>query len=183
MLIERLFSTGIMQMGPSRVDPQRQVGVFNPAALAGLPALRSAELARFRWIAGEWTYGNAVPATSVSPAYSDIGAARFSFNEKTNWICMVRPDGEEIPQITFDPFSRQWIYLLIKGSFGMLRSAEGWNGDCIAFSGLMTMIGINTDWRMTWTLHGQDHFSFVNEERAPNGAWTYIDEWRFQRKS
>ena len=183
MLIERLFSTGIMQMGPSRVDPQRQVGVFNPAALAGLPALRSAELARFRWIAGEWTYNNAVPATAVSPAYSDIGAARFSFNEKTNWICMVGPDGEEIPQITFDPFSRQWIYLLIKGSFGMLRSAEGWNGDCIAFSGLMTMIGINTDWRMTWTRHGHDHFSFINEERAPNGAWTYIDEWRFHRKS
>ena len=183
MLIEQLFSTGIMKMGPSRLDPQRQVGVFNPAALAGLPALRSAELEKFRWIAGEWNYDNAVPATAASPAYTDIGSARFSFNEKTTWITMVAPDGEEFPQITFDPFSRQWIYLLTKGSYGMLRSAAGWSGDSIAFTGRMTMIGIDTEWRMTWTRHSSDRFSFVNEELAPNGAWAYIDEWRFHRKS
>ena len=183
MLMEQLFSTGIMKMGPSRIDPQRQVGVFNPAALGGLPALRAAELEKFRWLPGEWSYENLVPATSVSPAYCDIGSARFLFHEKSNWICMVMPDGEEIPQITFDPFSRQWIYLLTKGSYGMLRSAEGWKGDSIAFSGLMTMIGINAEWRMTWSRQGQDGFSFVNEERAPDGSWVYIDEWRFQRKS
>jgi hypothetical protein len=28
MLIEELFSRGIMTMGPSRLDPCRQVGVF-----------------------------------------------------------------------------------------------------------------------------------------------------------
>jgi len=183
MLMEQLFSTGIMKMGPSRPDPERQVGVFNPAALAGLPALRAAELEKFRWIAGEWTYENRVPATAVSPAYDDILGARFLFNGKSNWICMVMPDGEEIPQITFDPFSRQWIYVLIKGSYGMLRSAEGWKGDRLAFTGLMTMIGINTEWRMTWIREGEDRFSFVNEERAPDGTWAYVDEWRFQRKS
>jgi hypothetical protein len=183
MLMEQLFSTGIMRMGPSRMDPRRQVGVFNPAAVSGLPALRSVELERFRWIAGEWRFENAVPATSVSPAYGDIGSARFSFNEKSNWICMMAPDGEEIPQITFDPFSRQWIYLLTKGSYGMLRSAEGWKGDSIAFTGLMTMIGINTEWRMTWTRQGPDRFAFVNEERVSDGSWAYIDQWRFQRES
>ena len=67
MLMERLFSSGIMKMGPSRLDPQRQVGVFNPASVAGLPELRAAETEKFRWIAGEWNYENAVPATSVSP--------------------------------------------------------------------------------------------------------------------
>jgi hypothetical protein len=103
MLMERLFSTGTMKMGPSRLDPQRQVGVFNPASVAGLPGLRAAEMEKFRWIAGEWDYENAVPATRVSPAYGDIGVARFSFNPKTNWICMVAHDGSEIPQITFDP--------------------------------------------------------------------------------
>jgi len=87
MLIERLFSTGIMQMGPSRVDPRRHVGVFNPAALDGLPALRAAELAKFRWITGEWTYENAVPATAVSPAYTDIGTARFSFSLGAAELC------------------------------------------------------------------------------------------------
>jgi hypothetical protein len=182
MLMEELFSKGIMKMGPSRVDPERQVGVFNLEVVASLPALRAAELEKFRWLAGEWTYENAVPATPVSPAYSDIGSARFSYNEKTNWICMVAPNGEETPHITFDPFSRQWIYLLMKGSFGILRSAEGSKGDVIAFTGLMTMIGINTEWRMTWTRHGPDRFSFVNEEQTDAGSWAYIDEWRFQKK-
>ena len=129
MLMERLFSTGIMKMGPSRVDPRRQVGVFNPVFVADLPALRAAELEKFRWITGEWAYENAVPATSVSPAYGDIGSARFSFNQKTNWINMVAPDGTETPQITFDPFSKQWIFLLMTGSYGILRSAPGWSGD------------------------------------------------------
>jgi hypothetical protein len=156
--------------GTSRLDPERQVGVFNPAALAGLPALRAAELDKFRWLAGQWTYQNRVPATSVSPAYTDVGSARLSLNEKNNWICMLMPDGEEFPQITFDPFSRQWIYLLTRGSYGMLRSTAGWQGDSIAFTGLMTMIGINTEWRMTWTRHGDDRFSFMNKERAPDGS-------------
>jgi hypothetical protein len=183
MLMERLFSTGIMKMGPSRVDPERQVGVFNPGFVAGLPALRAAEMEKFRWLAGEWTYENTVPATSLSPAYRDIGSARFSFNEKNNWICMVAPDGEETPHITFDPFSRQWIYLLIRGSYGILRSPQGWNEDKIEFSGLMTMIGLNCEWRMTWSREGTGQFSFINEERNQDGSWAYIDQWRFQRKS
>ena len=182
MLIERLFSSGIMQMGPSRVDPQRSVGVFNPAAVAGLPALKAAEMEKLRWMAGEWNYENEVPETRVSPAYSDIGSARFSFSEKTGWISMVAVDGQETPNITFDPFSKQWIYLLIKGSYGILRS-EGWKGDSIVFTGLMTMIGINTDWRLTMTRHSTDNFSFINEERGEDGSWTYIDQWRFERKS
>ena len=182
MLMERLFSSGIMQMGPSRVDPQRQVGVFNPHAIAELPALRAAEMEKIRWMAGEWKYENSVPATPVSPAYTDIGSARVSFNEKTGWICLVGPDGQETPNITFDPFSKQWIYLLIRGSYGILRSAQGWTGDTIAFTGLMTMLGIDTDWRISMTRHGADEFSFVNEEREEGGEWAYIDEWRFRRE-
>ena len=79
MLMEQLFSRGIMQMGPSRVDPQRQAGVFNPTFVAGLPALRAAEMEKFRWMAGEWAYENKVPATRISPAYTDIGSAALFF--------------------------------------------------------------------------------------------------------
>jgi len=181
MLMEQLFSRGIMQMGPSRVDPQRQVGVFNPTFVAGLPALRAAEMEKFRWMAGYWDYEIKVPATRVSPTYTDIGSARFSFNEKMNWISMVTPDGQETPNITFDPFSKQWIYLLIKGSYGILRS-PGWENDTIAFTGMLTMIGINTDWRLTLRREGNHAFSFVNEERRDDGSWAYIDEWRFVRR-
>ena len=183
MLIEQLFASGVMQMGVSRVDPSRQVGVFNPNAVSGLPALRTEKMKEFAWIIGEWTHENAVPATRANPAYTDVGSGRFSLGEKGNWICMVAPDGRETPNITFDPFSRQWIYVLMTGAYGMLRSQDGWHDNQIAFTGLMTMLGFNCEWRMRWTKEGDDLFSFINEERHADGSWTYIDEWRFTRKS
>jgi hypothetical protein len=53
MLIEELFSRGIMTMGPSRNDPTRQGGIFDSRYTAPLPALRAQHLEQFRWIAGE----------------------------------------------------------------------------------------------------------------------------------
>jgi hypothetical protein len=183
MLMERLFSSGVMQMGPSRADPARQVGAFNPNFVSALPALRAAKMEEFRWIAGEWNYENAVPATPANPAYADVGSCRYSLCEKSNWICIVGPDGREIQHITFDPFSKQWIYLLMQGAYGILRSQDGWTNGRIAFTGPMMMLGINCDWRLTYLRDGNDRFSFVNEERKDDGSWEYIDEWRFLRKS
>ncbi len=57
MQMEQLFSRGIMQMGPSRVDPQRQVGMFNPGFVAGLPYLRAAENIRQRGTRQRWLLG------------------------------------------------------------------------------------------------------------------------------
>jgi hypothetical protein len=180
LLIEKLFSQGIMKMGPSRVDPGRQVGVFVPAFVSSLPALRASEMEKFSWLIGDWNHENLVPATRLSPAYTDIGTTSFSMCE--DGICHVGPGGREIPNLTFDPFSRQWIYMLLRGSYGILRSPQGWVGDEIVFSGLMTMLGINCEWQMTWTKQGVDQFAFVNEERDDDGAWVYIDEWHFRRK-
>jgi hypothetical protein len=182
MLIAELFSRGIMKMGPSRTDATRQVGVFDPEAISTLPALRTSEMEKFRWLAGEWNYENQVPATSVSPAYSDAGSCKFSYCEKNNWICRVAPDGRETCHITFDPFSRQWIYLLFEGSYGILRSRQGWTGEQIVFSGLMTMLGIDCDWRLTWTKKSDAEFGFLNEERNADGTWAYIDHWKLLRK-
>lgn len=181
-LMEELFSSGVMQMGPSRSDPARQVGVFNPGALADLPALKKSEMEKFRWIEGEWHHENMVPATAISPAYTDVGAGRYAFDAKGDWVCMVAPDGTQTPHITFDPFSRQWIYLLLRGAFGMLRSAEGWMADEIVFTGLMTMLGPTREWRMRWKRDGADLFTFVNEE-CLDGRWTHVDEWRFRRRT
>jgi hypothetical protein len=182
MLIEELFSRGIMTMGPSRRDPGRHVGVFHSDFVASLPALRAAEMERFHWLAGDWNYENDVPATRVSPAYTDVGNSKFALCEKGRWICLVDPDGQKSRHITFDPFSRQWIYVLMQGAYGILRSPQGWIGERIVFSGLMTMIGINCEWRMTWAKTGCDEFGFLNEERSENDSWAYIDEWRFKRK-
>lgn len=61
-LMEELFASGVMQMGPSRLDPARQVGVFNPSFVAGLPALRAAEMEKFRWLSTAMTLMDAIPS-------------------------------------------------------------------------------------------------------------------------
>ena len=182
MLIEELFSKGVMTMGASRVDPSRQVGVFRPEATAGLAAAREAEMAKFRWIAGEWDWANRVPATRANPAYEDIGEGRYSLCEAGTWICRLGPDGKETPQITYDFFGRQWIYVLTRGGYGILRSREGWEGNRIVFTGRMLMLGIDCEWRMTWVKASDDRFHFVNQELLSDGTWAYIDEWHFTRK-
>jgi len=183
MLIEQLFSQGVMTMGPSRHDPHRQVGVFRPDLIPKLNALRAAEMEKFRWISGDWSYENLVPATRLNPAYTDIGSQRFALGEDDSWVSIVSPDGRQHRNITFDPFSEQWIYVLTRGSYGILRSPAGWTGNRIVFSGLMTMLGINCEWRMTWTKTSDDEFAFINEEKTAEGSWAYIDEWRLRRKS
>ena len=85
MLIEQLFARGIMAMGPSRSDPHREVGVFPAGLIERLSAERTAEMEKLRWIEGEWSYENAVPATRLSPAYTDAGTQRFSLCEGNNW--------------------------------------------------------------------------------------------------
>src|SRR5215471_14554658 len=57
-----------------------------------------------------------------------------------------------------------------QGSYGILRSREGWSGERIVFSGFMTMIEVDTGWRMTWVKNGIDQFGFINEERLEGGA-------------
>ena len=45
------------------------------------------------------------------------------------------------------------------------------------------MIGIDTEWRLTLVKDSPDRYLLVNEERAEDGSWAYIDEWRFTRKN
>jgi hypothetical protein len=71
------------------------------------------------------------PGDAVEPGYTDVGSCRFSLSEKDAWICAVAPDGKERRHITADPFSRQWIYVLTQGSYGILRSPQGWIRDRI----------------------------------------------------
>jgi hypothetical protein len=179
-LIERLFADGIVRMGPSRHDPDKSVATLNPEKLASLAALGRPEAERFDWLIGNWRYENPVPATSLSPAYCDGGTATFARSEDGRWICAVTADGRRLPMITFDALSRTWIYVLTNGSYGLLRAA-GWAGNQVVFTGLMTMIGIECNWRMTWTKTGDNEFGFVNEEQLADGSWAYIDEWRYWR--
>jgi hypothetical protein len=187
-LIETLFSENIVRMGPSRVDPARQVATFDPDVAGRLATLRASAMDTFRWLAGEWSYENPVPATRLSPAYCDAGSATFAVSSDGSAMCMVRPgdaegaSGRHVPFLVFDPWSRRWMYMLTQGSYCTLRS-PGWDGNRIVFTGAMTMIGIDCEWRMTWTRRGDDEFTFVNEERLADGSWAYIDEWRYVRKS
>jgi hypothetical protein len=180
-LIETLFSQHIVRMGPSRSDPARQVATFDPKTIGSFAAVRESEMNTFRWLVGEWTYQNPVPATPVSPAYCDLGSALFAESADGASICSVGHDGRQTPLLAFDPWSRRWMYMLTKGSYGILRS-PGWRGHQITFVGTLTMIGIDCEWKMTWTRDDDDEFVFVNEEKLADGSWSYIDEWRYRRK-
>jgi hypothetical protein len=92
----------------------------------------------------------------------------------------MNPDGRCIPMITFDPWSRLWIYVLTNGSYGVLRS-PGWQDGRITFTGTMTMLGVTCEWRMTWSRQGRDAFGFVNEEQSSDGTWAHIDQWFYRR--
>jgi hypothetical protein len=181
-VIEAMFESRVVRMGPARHDPSRQVATFDPLKVRALAVLRESQLQTFLWLIGAWNYENSVPATRVSPAYCDIGVARFVVNAEATWICMATPDGRQLPLLTFDAWSQQWIYALTNGAYAILRS-PGWNGEQIAFVGTMTMVGVTSEWRMTWSRNGPDRFGFVNEERTSDGRWANVDEWRYQRKT
>ena len=170
---------GVEMIHLNQTDPGREVGILAPSVLAAFADKRAGELERFSWIAGDWSYENVVPPTSVSPGYRDVGRLRFVLDG--GWVCTVTDAGMRTRWITFDPLSGQWFYVLTGTSFGLLRSSEGWTDAGISFSGPMTMIGLDREWRMTWTTTGRDAFKFVNEERVSSGDWVYIDEWRFSR--
>jgi hypothetical protein len=177
-LIEELFEKGIMVMGPSRHDPKEIVGTFPPDLFPKLVAQRTAEMQRVRFMAGEWLTVNQVPATPRNPAYAEHGKGSMRMSPTGAWLCLVR-SGVEVPHITFDPFSRQWMYILAEGAFGILRS-KGWEGERISFTGLMTMIGAERELRHTITKVGGDEFHSLNEE-LHGSEWVYVDEWQYRR--
>lgn len=187
MIIEELFANGVMTMGPSPQDPTRQVGVFAPGALADMPVIRARAFEDFAWIAGRWSYENRVPATPSSPAYVDAGEVEYFVLEVEGWISSRQPERR---LLIYDPMSRQWMYILTRGAYCLLRSPAGWNDRLtqIVFEGRMAMLGLERDWRMTWTRLGSTAFCFVNEERHPgedgvSGNWVFVDEWQFRRLS
>jgi hypothetical protein len=94
MLMAELLEKDIMVMGPSRDDPQRQVGVLNKELVVTLPAARLAEMEKVKWLSGEWTAINKVPASHVSPAYTDINTSTLKPCEKGRVAlsCRSRPE-------------------------------------------------------------------------------------------
>jgi hypothetical protein len=180
-LIEELFENGTMVMGPSRHNPADTVGTFPSDLIPRLHAERKAEVEKLQFMAGDWLTENEVPATPRNPAYVDRSNASMKISAAGTWICAVR-NAVEVPLITYDPFSRQWMYVLAEGAYGILRS-KGWEGDRLALTGLMTMIGVEREFRHTIIRppsSANDEFHAVNEER--HGAeWVHVDRWRFRR--
>ena len=177
-LIEELFENGTMVMGPSRHDPSETVGTFPSDLLPKLHAERLREMERLRFMDGDWLTENGVPATRRNPAYIEHGTGSMRIGSGGTWLCRVR-NGVEIPHITYDPFSRQWMYVLAEAAYGILRS-KGWEGDRISFTGLMTMLGVERELRNTITRVSDDEYHALNEERHGDD-WIYVDQWRFRR--
>jgi hypothetical protein len=85
-----------------------------------------------------------LPATRLNPAYVDVNPGTYAISEEGNWVCRAGRDGRMLPHITFDPFSKQWMYVLAEGAYGLLH-ASGWTGNRIVFTGPITMIGVDCE--------------------------------------
>jgi hypothetical protein len=174
-MFEHLFNSGVM-----KIDPGRKVGVFDLEVISKFPALRKAEMEKLRWMEGEWNAENSVRATRVSPAYVDTYPYTYRFCEDGTTLCIVR-GGKEVPNITYDAFSKKWLLLMPGGgAFGMLTSA-GWSGDSIEFTGHILMLGYECDLRTTLTRRSDRDYYMSNHERQPDGTWTLVDDWVFRK--
>lgn len=176
-LMEQLFARGTMAM-----DQEKNTAIVPPAVLARAVAASKAELARFRWLEGEWTVINSVPATKRSPAYT--GTVRYTFQvcEDETTICLSYAD-RNVPFLRFDGLASRWISLMPQrgGTYGFLQS-EGWKGESIVFEGRLLMLGVDWQVRQTWTRRGPDEFRMENRERTPRGAWRFADEFVYRRR-
>lgn len=181
-LIEELFENGTMVMGPSRHHPADIVGTFPPELIPKLHAERKAEIEKVQFMTGDWVTENEVPATPRNPSYVDRAKASMKLSAAGTWVCAV-PNSVDVPLLTYDPFSHQWMYVLAEGAYGILRS-KGWEGDRLALTGLMTMIGVEREFRHTIIRPADgsrnDEFHAVNEERHGT-EWVHVDRWRFRR--
>src|SRR6185295_17417909 len=108
-MFEHLFNSGVM-----KIDPGRKVGVFDLEVISKFPALRKAEMEKLRWMEGDWNAENSVRATRVSPAYVDTYPYTYRFCEDGATLCIVR-GGKEVPNITYDAFSKKWLLLMPGG--------------------------------------------------------------------
>jgi hypothetical protein len=175
-MFEHLFNSGVM-----KIDPGRKVGVFNLEVISKFPALRKAEMEKIRWMEGDWNAENSVRATRVSPAYVDTYPYTYRFCEDGATLCIVR-GGKEVPNITYDAFSRKWLLLMPgRGAFGMLTSA-GLVRRLDRVHRSYSHAGLRV--RPAHDAHPPHRSRILHvESRAqPDGTWTLVDDWVFRKR-
>jgi hypothetical protein len=65
--------------------------------------------------------------------------------------------------------------------YGVLES-KGWRRDSIAFTGCLTMLGVDCEIRQTVSKGSADEFYTLNDEKIREGTWVVTDEFEFRRQ-
>jgi len=164
-----------------KIDPERKVGVFDMDVISKFPALRKQQMDTVRWMEGDWSAENSVRATPVSPAYTDTYPYTYRFSEDGTTLCILR-GGKEVPNLTYDAFSKKWVFMLPGGgAFGILTS-PGWKDGSIEFIGHVLMLGVECEMRTTVTRRSDREYYMINHEKNPDGSWVVVDDWIFRKR-
>ena len=165
LIFEQLVARGLMAF-----DPNRKVLAFNLPALAKFPAIRQQKMEEFKWLIGEWAFENRVHATPTTPAYTDTYFYAYNLSDDGTRFTVSGHGAKARPYLAFDPFSNRWMMTFTEGLFGVLQS-NGWQGDAIVFTGLLTMLGVDCELRQTITKKSSDEFHILNEEKLRDETW------------
>ena len=115
-----------------------------------------------------------------SPAYVDTYPYVYRLCEDGTALCIVC-GGKEVPNITYDAFSKNWLLLMPGGgAFGILTSA-GWPGDSIEVTGHVLMLDYEFELRTTITRRSDREYYMSNHEQQPDRTWT-LDDWVFRKR-
>ena len=144
------------------------------------------ELQRMRWMLGQWNVEAVVFATPTAPQRTEHGKALITFVNDGTWLQMADayPAGnQDLGFLTYNIVSRRWISVgLDSVGNAVISTASSWEGNRLVLQAPhVEILGVVTTLRQTLSKQDDDHYSLLNEEQLPSGAWVKLDEYHYQR--
>jgi hypothetical protein len=148
------------------------------AEYAARAAQPSAERELFAFLEGEWEWELQIPATAVTPRREARGHIRF---QRTGYgISAMRPGGDPIPFLIYDPFSEMWILVMAEPTAYGILAGLGLRNGRVLFTGEMTLMGVTMRLRQTWIVESDSQIRLLSDEHI-DGGWERVDEGSWRR--
>ena len=131
------------------------------------------------WLAGKWKCDVTVFATPTTAERKGGPPEEQEFERGTSGDLfeVKRTDGKvtRSPYLFYDPRARLWVAPMGEVvAWGVLTS-PGWEGSSLMLRGRVSIMGSWTDLRQTLAHVASGHYTILNEEQAPDGAWVRLD--------
>ena len=145
------------------------------------------EMASLDWLVGRWTGTVKAFATPSSPEKTLVaGEETFQYFPDSNMLW--HRNAKEgpftlVPEIGFDPFSRVWvIYVGAAPRMWGVLTADGWDGNRLAFIGDVTIFGVKARLRRTMVKTSETELEILNDEQfEPGTPWVPVDAYHLTK--